>query len=109
MGPFELHFLLSVSNYSACLRYNTLLLEQEIQCMSHASMEIHVVPILIYNTSGFTRYISIVHANLNNILRPNFNQVSLDYLCNVSCILCVPRNINSPQELFANRRDTHHI
>jgi hypothetical protein len=41
--------------------------------MSHASLEVQVGPILLYDTNGIMHHISIVHANLNNTLGPNFN------------------------------------
>jgi hypothetical protein len=76
-----------------------LVLEQEIQCMSHASLEVQVGPVLLYNTNSFMHHASIVRANLNTILRPKFNQVPLQH---IHYVCCLPKGINCSQEFFAN-------
>jgi hypothetical protein len=77
--------------------------------MSHASLEVLVLPVLLYNTNSFTHHVGIVRANLINILVPKFNQVPLDHIYDINHVLHMLQGINSLQELFASRRDTHHI
>jgi hypothetical protein len=64
---------------------------------------------LVNDTNNFTYHASVVHADLNNIIGPKFNQILHHHLHNVSFVLCAPRGINSPQEFFTGRDDAHHI
>ena len=71
--PYELHYLLSLYKHKEYTTWNTPVLEQEIQCINHASMEIEVEPILLYNNNGFMHQTSIICVDLNNITKPNPN------------------------------------
>jgi hypothetical protein len=50
--PYELYYLLSICNHRVCPKWSTLVLEYEIQCMSHSSLEVQVGPVLVYNTNN---------------------------------------------------------